>query len=173
MSKASHTLSVAYTAIMTALVYTMTCIAVPMPKPLGVWHLGDVASFITAIMFGPKVGAFACGVGAMLFDIWNPLYQSAFIQWAPATLVIRGIMGYIIGRLRKIIPGKPRISEVLAMAVSHMWKNFAYFFYDYWLFGPVAYLDLITFFPLSVADIVAAFLVLTALRKSLGVEYYM
>ena len=172
MSKASRTLFVAYTAIMTALVYIMTCIAVPMPKPLGVWHLGDVASFVVAIMFGPKVGAFACGVGAMLFDLWNPLYQSTFIQWAPATLVIRGAMGYIIGKLRRIIPSKPRISEVLAMAVSHVWKNFAYFFYDYWLFGPVAYLDLITFFPLSVVDIVAAFLVLMALRKSLRIEYF-
>ncbi|RLE53175.1 MAG: hypothetical protein DRJ33_01770 [Candidatus Methanomethylicota archaeon] len=160
-----------YTGLMTALVYTMTCIAIPMPKPLGVWHLGDIASFISAIMFGPKVGAFSCGVGAMLFDVWNPLYQSSFIVWAPATLFIRGIMGFIIGKLRRIFVNKPRLSELFAMAISHVWKNLAYFCYDYALFGPVAYLDLITFFPLSVIDISAAIAILAALRKAIGREY--
>ncbi len=162
---------VAYTAVTTALVYVTTCIAVPMPRPLGVWHLGDVGSFIAAVLFGPRIGAFACGVGAMLFDVWNPLYQSSFIQWAPATLVIRGVMGYIVGRLRRMIPGRPRLSEVLAMALSHVWKNLAYFSYDYALFGPVAYLDLVTFFPLSVIDIAAAALALSALRRYLRREY--
>ncbi|MCS7385302.1 MAG: ECF transporter S component [archaeon GB-1867-005] len=162
---------IAYTAAMTALVYVMTCIAVPMPKPLGVWHLGDVASFIAAIMFGPKIGAFACGVGAALFDVWNPMYQSAFIQWAPATIVIRGIMGFILGKMRRIISNKPRTSELLAMIISHIWKNTAYFLYDYWLLGPVAYLDLITFFPLSAVDIIVTIPLMAAIRKAMRVEY--
>ena len=110
-SSLSRAKALTYTSLMTALVYTMTCIAIPMPKPLGVWHLGDIASFISAIMFGPKIGAFSCGVGAMLFDTWNPLYQSSFIVWAPATLFIRGIMGFIIGKLRRIFVNKPRLSE--------------------------------------------------------------
>ncbi len=164
---------VAYTAMTTALVYIMTCIAVPMPKPLGVWHMGDVASFISAILFGSKIGAFACGVGAMLFDIWNPLYQSAFIQWAPATIVIRGLMGFILGKLRNVVRNKPGASEVIAMIVGHIWKNTAYFLYDYWLFGPVAYLDLITFYPLSIIDIVVTIPLLAAIRKALGVKYVM
>lgn len=169
----SHGKVVAYTAAMTALVCIMTCIAVPMPKPLGVWHMGDVASFVSAIMFGPKIGAFACGVGAALFDIWNPMYQGAFIQWAPATVIIRGVMGFIIGKMRRTLPNNPRLSEIIAMIVSHIWKNTAYFLYDYWLFGPVAYLDLITFFPLSIVDILVIIPLLAALRRALRVEYVM
>jgi uncharacterized membrane protein len=97
--------------ISTALVYAATCISIPMPKPLGVWHIGDVASFIVAILYGPFIGAFACGVGPMFFDVWNPLWGSSFIIWAPATLIIRGFMGFLIGKTRKIIPSKPRLSE--------------------------------------------------------------
>ena len=162
---------VAYTSMLTTLVYVMTCIAIPMPKPLGVWHMGDVASFVASILFGPKIGAFACGVGAMLFDVWNPLYQSAFIQWAPATIFIRGVMGFIIGYMRDKITSNHRLSEVISMALSHVWKNFAYFFYDYMLFGPVAYLDLVTFFPLSVIDIIVGLPLIAGIRKALKIEY--
>lgn len=162
---------VAYTGMLTALVYVMTSIAVPMPKPLGVWHMGDVASFIASILFGPKIGAFACGVGAMLFDVWNPLYQSAFIQWAPATIFIRGVMGFIIGYFRDKITSNRRASEVIAMALSHVWKNFAYFLYDYMLFGPVAFLDLATFFPLSVIDILVSLPLIAGVRRALNIEY--
>jgi len=142
-----------------------------MPKPLGVWHIGDIASFIVAILFGPLIGAFACGVGPMLFDIWNPLWGSSFIIWAPATLIIRGFMGFLLGKMRKIIPGKPRYSEIISMVVASIQKNICYFLYDYMLFGAVAYLDLITFFPLSALDIIIVIPLLALIRKILKVEY--
>jgi len=157
--------------VTTALVYVATSISVPMPKPLGVWHIGDIASFIVAILFGPLIGAFACGVGPMLFDIWNPLWGSSFIIWAPATLIIRGFMGFLLGKMRKIIPGKPRYSEIISMVVASIQKNICYFLYDYMLFGAVAYLDLITFFPLSALDIIIAIPLLALIRKILKVEY--
>lgn len=162
---------IATMGVMTALVYAMTAISVPMPKPLGVWHLGDIASFIAAILCGPLVGSFACGVGAMLFDIWNPLWGSSFIQWAPATIVIRGFMGFLLGSLRRLFSTQPRRSELLAMVFAAIEKNMGYFLYDYFLFGPVAYLDLITFFPLSAIDIVVTVPILLILRRSLKIEY--
>ena len=162
---------IAYTSMFTALVYVMTCIAIPMPKPLGVWHLGDIASFIAAILFGPRIGAFACGIGATLFDVWSPLYQGSFIQWAPATLVIRSIMGYIIGYMRNKMTENHRVSEIIAMIIGHIWKNLAYFLYDYTLFGAVAYLDLITLFPLSAIDIIITIPLIASIRKSLNREY--
>ena len=170
--KAKHaTKVVALTAVMTALVYAMTSISVPMPPPLGVWHIGDIASFLAAILCGPIVGAFSCGVGAALFDVWNPLWGSAFIIWAPATIIIRGFMGFLIGVLRRIIPDKPRESELLAMALAAVEKNFGYFFYDFMLFGPKAYTDLVTFFPLSIIDIIVTVPLLTSIRKALKIEY--
>lgn len=163
--------NISFLGISTALVYVATSISVPMPKPLGVWHIGDIASFIVAILFGPFIGAFACGVGAMLFDIWNPLWGSSFIIWAPATLIIRGFMGFLLGKMRRIMPNKPRFSEILAMIIASTQKNICYFLYDYALFGPAAFLDLVTFFPLSALDIIVAVPLISSIRKILRVEY--
>lgn len=162
---------IALTSVMTTLVYVMTSISIPMPPPLGVWHIGDIASFIVAFLCGPLVGAFACGVGAMLFDIWNPIWGSAFISWWPATIVIRGFMGFLLGTLRRIFPQNPRLSELIAMVVAATQKNICYFLYDYITRGPVAYLDLITFFPLSAIDIAITIPLLTSLRKALKTEH--
>jgi len=169
----SRTKIVALTSVMTALVYVMTSISVRMPAPMGVWHIGDVASFISGILFGPMVGAFACGIGATLFDVWNPLGGSAYITWAPATIVIRGIMGYLLGRYRKISKSSVLISDITIMAIAHVWKNLAYFAYDYYLFGPAAWLDIYTFFPLSAVSIAVTIPLLQGLRRVLNVEYVM
>jgi uncharacterized membrane protein len=169
--KKSFSTTVASLGITTALIYAATSISVPMPKPLGVWHIGDIASFVVAIFYGPYIGAFACGIGPMLFDIWNPLWGSSFIIWAPATLIIRGFMGFLLGKMRRIVSGRPRCSEIIAMITAAVEKNICYFLYDYFLFGSVAYLDLVTFFPLSVLDIVIAVPLLASIRKILRVEY--
>lgn len=173
MEKRRENLSrrMSFLGIATALVYVATSISTPMPKPLGVWHMGDIASFIIAILFGPFIGALACGVGAMLFDIWNPLWGSSYIMWAPATLVIRGIMGFLAGKMRRIMPKKPRFSELVAMAVASTQKNLCYFLYDYTLFGPAAILDLVTFFPKSAITIAVVIPLLSSIRRILRVEY--
>ena len=166
-----RTRRIAFMAIMTALVYAMTSISVKMPPPLGVWHIGDIASFIAGILFGPIVGAFSCGVGAMLFDVWNPMWGSAFISWAPATIVIRGLMGFFLGRYRKLIANNTLASDILIMALAATWKNLGYFVYDYSLRGAAAWLDIFTFFPLSVVDIIVTVPLIQALRRALGKEY--
>ena len=171
MKNKSTTMMVASAGVMTAFVYAMTSISIPMPKPLGVWHIGDIASFIVAILYGPFVGAFACGVGAMLFDVWNPLWGSSFITWAPVTVIVRGFMGFLLGKLRRVISTRSRTSELLAMVVAAVEKNIGYFIYDYALLGSVAYLDLITFFPLSALDIAVTLPLLLSLRKALKIEY--
>ena len=107
----------------------------------------------------------------MLFDVWNPLWGSMFITWAPATIVIRGFMGFLLGYLRKIFPKKPRHAELLAMAIGATQKNLCYFLYDYILFGSAAYMDLITFFPLSVIDVALTLPLLWSLRRALKIDY--
>jgi uncharacterized membrane protein len=162
---------VALTSVMTALVYATTSISIPMPQPLGVWHVGDIGSFVVAFLCGPLIGTFACGVGAMLFDVWNPLWGGAFASWAPATIVIRGFMGFMLGKLRRIFPNKPMLSELTAMILAAVQKNICYFLYDYFLRGPVAFLDLITFFPLSAIDIIVTIPLLACVRKALKIDY--
>jgi hypothetical protein len=63
-------------------------------------------------------------------------------------------------------------SEIIAMVIAAIQKNICYFLYDYFLFGPVAYLDLVTFFPLSAIDIIITIPLLSSIRKLLKIEYY-
>jgi len=171
MSEFSPSRIVALTGVMTAFVYATTCISVPMPQPLGVWHIGDIASFLVALLCGPLIGAFACGIGAMLFDVWNPLWGGAFITWAPATIVIRGLMGFLLGKLRTAFPGRMMLSETTVMILAATQKNICYFLYDYALRGPAAFLDLATFFPLSAIDIVVTIPLLASVRRALKIKY--
>lgn len=58
----------------------------------GLVHLGNVPLFIFAILFGKKTGAIAGGIGMALFDL-----TSGWTAWAPFTLIIVGIMGFVVG----------------------------------------------------------------------------
>jgi len=80
-------------------------------------------------------------------------------------------MGFLLGKLRRTIPAKSRTSELIAMVIASVEKNFGYFIFDYALFGSVAYMDLITFFPLSALDIAITIPLLISLRKALKIEY--
>lgn len=76
-----------------ALVYIATTINIQIgPTSGGLFHLGNVMSFTIALVFGKKAGAISGGIGMALFDILSP-----YAIWAPFTLVIRLIMGYVIG----------------------------------------------------------------------------
>jgi len=162
---------VAYGAVMAALIYLGTSIAVPMPRPLGVWHFGDIVTFIVCILFGPVVGGLSSAIGPTLFDVWNPLYGSQYIYYAPATLVIRGCMGVLLGSIRALGGRNSRMWEAAAMAIAVAEKNLGYFLYDLSLFGMgVALLDL-TFFPVDALFIIVTVPLIYAIRKSLGKTY--
>jgi uncharacterized membrane protein len=166
----NNTRYIAYMSVFTALVYVTTSISFPMPQPLGVWHMGNLMSFLSAILCGPYVGAFACAIGAGLFDVWNPMWGSRFIIYAPATLIIRGSMGYLIG---KIAYNREDSTKwvVAAILFGHFWKNIGYFLYDYYLYGALAFFDLTTLFIKSIFEIILTFGVLAAVRRSLGRNY--
>lgn len=79
---------VALTAVVTR--YT----AIPIPATRGFFNLGEVVIYVGAIVYGPLVGMLAGGVGSALADVWA---QAPY--YAPFTLVIKGIEGYVVGRL--------------------------------------------------------------------------
>jgi uncharacterized membrane protein len=83
----------AYTGLMTALVLISTwAIKIPVPFTDGYIHLGDSMIFIAAILLGWKYGAFAAGVGSALADIIG-----GYAHWAIPTLIIKALMGAIVG----------------------------------------------------------------------------
>ena len=99
---------IAITAMAVALTYVFTAfvnVRLPIAANGGLIHLGNVPLFIMAILFGKKTGAIAGGIGMGLFDL-----LSGWVSWAPFTLVIVGLMGYVIGTIEE----KPLVKNTLA-----------------------------------------------------------
>jgi uncharacterized membrane protein len=85
----------AMAAIMTALITLTTyIIQIPIPATKGVFNIGDSMVYVSALLFGPYVGAFSGGVGSMLSDVLG-----GYLLYAPATLLIKGAEGAIVGLL--------------------------------------------------------------------------
>jgi len=68
---------------------------ISVPATSGYFNIGETIIYITAILFGPYVGAIAGGVGAAISDM---LLAPVF---APGTLVIKALEGAIVGFLSK------------------------------------------------------------------------
>lgn len=91
----SHVRFLTITAMSIVLVYVFTAVVnirLPIAANGGLIHLGNVPLFVAAIVFGKKTGAIAGGIGMGLFDL-----LSGWTLWAPFTLVIVGLMGFVVG----------------------------------------------------------------------------
>jgi len=86
-----------YTALMTAFVFiTTSIIKIPIPFTDGYIHAGDMCIFVAGILLGPWYGGFAAGVGSAMAD-----FLGGYPQWVVPTLIIKTIMGILIGYLAK------------------------------------------------------------------------
>jgi len=127
--KQSRTDKLTYIALLTAM--STLLVAFPrFPSPYGgIIHLGDVAIYITAIFFGPLAGAFVGGVGHSIANIiFGPQ------MFAPFTLVIKAIMGLIVG-LIAYRQTKESLRIWIAFLCSLSILLVGYFFASTWLFG--------------------------------------
>ena len=112
------TREVAAAAIFTAFVFAVTFSFSATTSTGGYFDVGEIMVYITALVMGPYVGAFAGGVGSMFSDaLLAP-------QFAPGTLVIKGAEGFIVGYLaQKGFRGFPegvqkRLGLILAAIVG-------------------------------------------------------
>jgi uncharacterized membrane protein len=116
-------------ALFIAIVTLMTFVNVPLFGPQGgLIHLGYVALFPIAILYGRYLGLIAGGVGMALFDV-----LSGWSAWAPGTFVIVGLIGYVVGRLTTNKSGLVNI--VLAMTVGSLISIGGYFLYNAFVMG--------------------------------------
>jgi len=105
---------IALTVVFTALVTAATMVlSVYFPLTRGYFNLGETMVYLSALVGGPFVGAFAGGVGSALADIL--LGYNAF---APGTLVIKAAEGAIAGLLyrrlsRLKVPGMLGLSAAI------------------------------------------------------------
>lgn len=119
------------TAIGIALVYVFTWlvnIRLPFAPNGGLIHLGNVPLFIFAIIFGKKTGAIAGGIGMGLFDL-----LSGWTAWAPFTLIIVGLMGFVMGLITEKKQGFQWY--VVAMVAACAIKIAGYYIAEVILYG--------------------------------------
>jgi uncharacterized membrane protein len=87
------TTKIILTGLMMAMIVAATMlIVIPVPFGNGYIHLGDAIIFLSVLILGWKHGAVAAGAGSAMADL-----LLGFAVWAPWTLVIKGIMGAVMG----------------------------------------------------------------------------
>ncbi len=82
-----------------ALFMALVCVAtmiikIPIPQTNGYMNLGDSMVLLSAMFFGPIGGFLAGGIGSALADVFG-----GYAQWAPWTLVIKGLEAAAAGAL--------------------------------------------------------------------------
>lgn len=70
-------------------------ISIPIPGTSGYFNLGDTFVMISALLFGPIIGMLVGAIGPALAD------SIGYLPYAPATLVIKGLEGLIVGLIAR------------------------------------------------------------------------
>ncbi|MDD3394124.1 MAG: ECF transporter S component [Anaerotignum sp.] len=112
--------------LLVALVTISTMIfQVPVSATQGYIHLGDSMILLIGVFFGARYGMVAGGVGSALADL-----LSGYAHWALFTLIIKGIMGYLIGKIASFSEKNQKFfttRNMLASVSGIIWMVFGYF----------------------------------------------
>ncbi len=134
MERTNKTFRVVLPAVLVALTAAMTmAVRVPTPATRGYVNVGDTAIFVAALLFGPRMGGIAGGLGSALADLLG-----GYALWAPMTLVIKGLEGVVVGLLfggRKLNSRKGFFVGVLVCLVGGGVMVFGYWTAEVVLFG--------------------------------------
>lgn len=103
-------------------------INIPAPAANGYFNLGDAMVFISAILLGKRGGFIAGGIGSALADI-----LLGFSFWAPFTLIIKGLEGFLAGYLLETSFGKKY--SLFALLPAALWMIVGYYVVKVFLYG--------------------------------------
>lgn len=81
------------------------------PIPLGYAHLGNCFILLFAIFFGPSTGLITAGIGSALADL-----LTGYTLWVIPTLIIKSLMGYLIGKIASQDTNKSLKSKYVFLA---------------------------------------------------------
>ena len=120
-------------ALSVALVGVATlALRVPMPATQGYLNLGDSVIFAAALLFGPRTGGLAGGLGSALADLLG-----GYAHWAPFTLVIKGLEGVLVGLLFRgsLLSQWGLFWASLSALSGGLWMVAGYFLTETFLYG--------------------------------------
>ncbi len=104
-------------ALMAALVYVGNYLQIKIPNGVLVTriHLGNSMCLLAGLLFGGKRGGLSSGIGAALYDVFDPIY----IFSAPYTFFSKFAMGWVCGKLNKR-EGKEFSTALIAAIVGQL-----------------------------------------------------
>lgn len=116
-------------AMLIALTTVMTMvIQIPIAGGNGYLNLGDMVVFLSALTLGKKGGFIVGGLGSSLADL-----LLGYSHYAPITLIVKGLEGYIAGSLLETKMGKK--TKLLALIIGGMWMALGYYIPEIFMYG--------------------------------------
>ena len=118
-----------FAAMLGALTFCATFISVP--TGIGNVNLGDGILLLGAWTLGGAWSVIACALGATLTDL-----VGGYAIYAPATLVIKALMGIVAIALGKLIAQrKPLVRHLISGLAAECVMIAGYFVYEAWILG--------------------------------------
>ena len=126
------------TALLMGMIVAMTMVVrVPIPATHGYIHLGDSMVFLAVLALGKKNGAVAAGVGSALADILG-----GFAIYGPITLVVKGLMAYVMGafieravRNGQFSGARAKVITIAGMAIGGVLMVAGYYVAEGFMYG--------------------------------------
>lgn len=135
-------LNLSLIGVFSALICLLTMvISIPIPATQGFINIGDAGVMICGLLFGPIIGGFSGGIGSSLADIFL-----GFTIYAPGTLIIKGLEGFIVGFIANPNKYYKKINyrDILAVIAGGLLMVYGYFLYELFVYGlPAAVYELI------------------------------
>lgn len=157
-------------ALFTAIVCVATFIVkIPSPATNGYFNLGDCFVLLAGWLLGPVYGALAAGLGSALADI-----LSGYVQYAPATFIIKALMAVAAYFICKALSSKPFIAKVVGGFAAEIIMVLGYFGYEAVIlqYGLAAAGSIISNVMQGIVGIIAAIIVATVIEKNKTLKSY-
>lgn len=127
--KEMDTKTITKMAMLMALTTVMTmAIRIPTVGTNGYLNLGDMVVFLAAMMLGKKGGLLVGGLGSAMADL-----LSGYTHYAPITLIVKGLEGYIAGSILETDMGRKR--PLVANIIGGLWMAFGYYIPEIFMYG--------------------------------------
>lgn len=110
--------SIIIVGLMAALVYVGNYLQIKIPNGALVTriHLGNSMCLLAGLLFGRLKGGLASGIGAGLYDLFDPVY----IVSAPYTFFSKFAMGFTAGHIRKHGPANEKKAVIVGAIVGQL-----------------------------------------------------
>jgi uncharacterized membrane protein len=165
MKNHAYIIRLTFTALFAAIIMLATMIYIPLGAGGGYLNPGDSMIYAAAWFLGPLAAA-AGAIGSALADV-----ILGYAIYAPATFIIKGLMGLVVGLLIKR-NGQNFISKIIAMSAGALIMAAGYLIYEYFILqmGVAALANILWNMVQAVAGVIIGTLVVSALGKIKGIQ---